>query len=907
VISRSRPDIITPILSGSMVLVLYCWTLQPAVGGPEDTPKFQYLGYVLGTAHSPGYPLYTILTHLPALVPIGSLAWRINLFSAVCGAITVGAAWGCARLLGASRIAATGAAVALGCGRYFWWNSILAEVYTLGTALLAGMTLFLLRWSGTRRDRDLHLAVACAALALGNHLTIAAVAPAAILFTLVVDWRRVLRPRTLLVNAAIGAAGLAQYLYIVVRTRQHAAFLEARADNLAELLPIIAARRFSDDVFTFSWTTLVGERLPDLLRHTLGELGWCGAAFAVGGILVLIRRDWRKGVLVAGGAGGALYLAANVAADVKGFLMPVFTLVWPAAALGIDWLASRFRRFRHGPAAVAALAALLLPAGLVRANVRANDLSDRTATSRYFDAIFASLPARAAFVAEEYTTDAIVTYESIVHRDRTRELRRAVPPDSRTVGRLQESGVTVFAFESGARMLMAQGVDARRVVVRGPDLREVLDGFPPDHLIVVAAVNPGLPVPFAPSARHAGAWRAAGGKRHHVVLARPGRWDAAYFESRTEPFAIDIAHGSAPQPVGGALPRGVHVDAGRERALIMLGGQEAVRAEPGIAVAVVAPDGSVVFRQARPSGASLNPVLDVQHPELYEIGGPMQCLLLGDRAWHDVTAVAGSSTLLLRVDNYRPGSGSFVVYAASDLPFKPLLSPSLGSAPQKLSSHAYDLSNAAARAELARDLRRDAVTRPFDDGAPGHAVRIEASIPDGGAMAAGRLSFGTGVRQAIARGAADRVAAHRAAACAAPPLPVIGEWTASSGEVWLGSGGAEFFGQGWRGAEHDPVSDRPRRWTAGLRARLRVPIPSPRPTRVRLTVEPAPGIVSLALDVNGMMTPALPLGAGWQDVEWTVPASAWHAGVNDVWLAADGTMQTPGRAVHVGRIRLDQQ
>jgi len=78
--------------------------LQPGVGGPEDTPKFQYLGYVLGTAHSPGYPLYTILTHAPALVPIGSLAWRINLFSAICGAVTVAFAWGCARELGASRI-----------------------------------------------------------------------------------------------------------------------------------------------------------------------------------------------------------------------------------------------------------------------------------------------------------------------------------------------------------------------------------------------------------------------------------------------------------------------------------------------------------------------------------------------------------------------------------------------------------------------------------------------------------------------------------------------------------------------------------------------------------------------------------------------------------------------------------
>jgi hypothetical protein len=138
--SHSRLDTIAPILSGLSVFALYYVTLQPDVGGPEDTPKFQYLGYVLGTAHSPGYPLYTILTHALSQLPIGPLAWRMNLFSAACGAATVAFAWGCARQLGASRIAATGAAVALGCGRHFWWNAIFAEVYTLGTALLR-------RWS----------------------------------------------------------------------------------------------------------------------------------------------------------------------------------------------------------------------------------------------------------------------------------------------------------------------------------------------------------------------------------------------------------------------------------------------------------------------------------------------------------------------------------------------------------------------------------------------------------------------------------------------------------------------------------------------------------------------------------------------------------------------------------------
>ena len=50
---------------------------------------FQFIGRVLGVAHNPGYPLYILLTHAFSYLPIGSLAYRINLFSALCGAIAV--------------------------------------------------------------------------------------------------------------------------------------------------------------------------------------------------------------------------------------------------------------------------------------------------------------------------------------------------------------------------------------------------------------------------------------------------------------------------------------------------------------------------------------------------------------------------------------------------------------------------------------------------------------------------------------------------------------------------------------------------------------------------------------------------------------------------------------------------
>jgi hypothetical protein len=44
--------------------------------------------HCLQVAHPPGYPLFTLLANcMIRLVPFGSIAWRVNLLTAVCGGI----------------------------------------------------------------------------------------------------------------------------------------------------------------------------------------------------------------------------------------------------------------------------------------------------------------------------------------------------------------------------------------------------------------------------------------------------------------------------------------------------------------------------------------------------------------------------------------------------------------------------------------------------------------------------------------------------------------------------------------------------------------------------------------------------------------------------------------------------
>ena len=189
---------------GLLALGLYLATLQPDFGGPEDTPKFQFLGYVLGTAHPPGYPLYSWLSHLfVTTLRIGTVAYRANLFSAVMAALACGVAFVLARQIGARRWAAVGAAVALASGASFWRSAVFAEVYSLAAVVVGATVSLLLAWDGRPRAGFLLAATGAFALGLGNHLTIIGLIPASVLYVVIRN-RRVLTP-TVIAGARVAA------------------------------------------------------------------------------------------------------------------------------------------------------------------------------------------------------------------------------------------------------------------------------------------------------------------------------------------------------------------------------------------------------------------------------------------------------------------------------------------------------------------------------------------------------------------------------------------------------------------------------------------------------------------------------------------------------------------------------
>src|SRR5438128_6591606 len=71
-------------------LVVYLATVSPTVNF-IDSGELITAVHEPGIVHPPGYPLYTLLGYVASHLPVGEVAWRVNLFSAFWGAMAVGA------------------------------------------------------------------------------------------------------------------------------------------------------------------------------------------------------------------------------------------------------------------------------------------------------------------------------------------------------------------------------------------------------------------------------------------------------------------------------------------------------------------------------------------------------------------------------------------------------------------------------------------------------------------------------------------------------------------------------------------------------------------------------------------------------------------------------------------------
>lgn len=201
-------------------LILYMFTLAPTVT-LEDSGEFITAAYYLGIPHPPGYPLWCILAHLFTWIPVGNIAERVHLFSAVCAAGTCLVTYLiCYRLTG-DRWSSLIGAWALAVSRYFWSQAVIAEVYSLNALMIALAIWSILEWKATNKVGWIYNLALMVGLGAANHFLVLLFTPIYAVWVLIPDWQKILRPRVILIAASFLVLGLSLYLYLPIRAYAH--------------------------------------------------------------------------------------------------------------------------------------------------------------------------------------------------------------------------------------------------------------------------------------------------------------------------------------------------------------------------------------------------------------------------------------------------------------------------------------------------------------------------------------------------------------------------------------------------------------------------------------------------------------------------------------------------------------
>ncbi|MGQ9502459.1 MAG: protein O-mannosyl-transferase family [Anaerolineae bacterium] len=177
----SLSDYIIPVLIGLVAFFGYRSTLAPTVLD-GDAALFQYTPAVLGVTYPTGYPTYVLFGFLwQTLLPLGSVAYRMNLFSAVCAALALAFLYPATRHLLESRIAALCSVAIFATLPTFWRWATEAKIYTLHIMLLSAMLMVLSRPERLKQPRTWLIWAVLFGLAAGNHSTTLLLAPGLLL------------------------------------------------------------------------------------------------------------------------------------------------------------------------------------------------------------------------------------------------------------------------------------------------------------------------------------------------------------------------------------------------------------------------------------------------------------------------------------------------------------------------------------------------------------------------------------------------------------------------------------------------------------------------------------------------------------------------------------------------------
>src|SRR6266481_2566398 len=452
-----------------VALVVYSWTLAPTVT-LTDSGELTVAAYGLGVAHPPGTPLWVILAHLASLVPVGSIAVRINFSSAVfaalaCAMLTLVVA---ELLVTASCFAAprrrsravrqrsnlessnaggflmfgpaVGAGLLMAFSRTLWAYATITEVYTLNALLVLLVFFLVVRWrrriietrtdssaAAATHDTWIYAAAFVFGLAMGvHHVTVALTLPAIAVVVYRTEGLKFFTSRRLLYAALISISALILvYSYLPWAASRSPAMNWGNPRSLQEIWWHITGRQYRV-FFSFSPASM-GAQFVEFCRMVCREFGFALLPFTLflsgAGLASAYKRDrtafWFLLLIVL--ADLAYSLSYEIAEDKDAYYLPAFISIAIAAGLGIGWLI-QFVASRRSPIwrpyIAAATAIVLASATAFAANWPFNNRRHYFIADDYVENLFSTTGPNGLMLTQDWQVASPMLYAQEIEQRR---------------------------------------------------------------------------------------------------------------------------------------------------------------------------------------------------------------------------------------------------------------------------------------------------------------------------------------------------------------------------------------------------------------------------------------------------------------------------------------------------------
>lgn len=336
-------DLIVSLLLFLSTFIVYIKHLAPSIS-TGDSADATIASYVLGIPHPPGFPVYTWFGHIFTFIPVGDIAYRVNLMSAFFGALVIAIVYMIIRSWAppsqgsfaddmASRGGSIIGSMSLAFSLYYWAQAEMAEIYTLNSFFIASMILLALIWAKKRDKRLLYLLSMLFGLSLGINAANILFAPSFLVFLFLVDREALLNRRTLFSMVVLfSSIGALQLIYLFVRAWQGPAYAYEDIRNLDNFLNFITASEYSSLPFSVSLSSGISMYLDFLAKG----FSLTGMAIGIIGIALSLRRDVLKSAFIASMfAINILFFVQFNSFDIYDKLVPSFMVFSIFIGLGV--------------------------------------------------------------------------------------------------------------------------------------------------------------------------------------------------------------------------------------------------------------------------------------------------------------------------------------------------------------------------------------------------------------------------------------------------------------------------------------------------------------------------------------------------------------------------------------------